>query len=179
MPPRFEWFRERQNTQKEGIIFWLLLLLTRPLPLPFSWSIFLYQWWQVSVKPSIAEEGGGTGSEAKERGGRKKHETFSQLLKEDPLSVCGLGKRSLFLPLYPLPPPLLISNRLFTSFYQLESLCCSKGSKTNRWSARIKLLCCQRLAGLLVVSTSSATAECQMIQEILALFWLKAYECLK
>lgn len=178
MPPRFEWFRERQNTQKEGIIFWLLLLLTGPLPPLFLKHLSL------SVVTSVSQTfhswgRGRTGSEAKERGGRKKRETFSQLLKEDPLSVCGLGERSLFLPLYPLPPPLLISNRLFTSFYQLESLCCSKGSKTNRWSARIKLLCCQRLAGLLVVSTSSATAECQMIQEILALFWLKAYERLK
>ena len=90
-----------------------------------------------------------------------------------PISVWSGRKKS-----FP-PRLLLISNRLFTSFYQLESLCCSKGSKTNRWSARIKLLCCQRLAGLLVVSTSSATAECQMIQEILALFWPKPYECLK
>lgn len=178
MPPRFEWFRERQNTQKEGIIFWLLLLLTRPLP-PFSWSIFLYQWWQVSIKPSIAEEGGGMGSEAKERGGRKKHETFSNNCSRKIPYQCVVWEKEVFSSPSTPQPPLLISNRLFTPFYQLESHCCSKGSKTNRWSARIKLLCCQRLAGLLVVSTSSATAECQMIQEILALFWPKPYECLK
>ena len=177
MPPRFEWFRERQNTQKEGLIFWLLLL-TRPLP-PFSWSIFLYQWWQVSIKPSIAEEGGGMGSEAKERGGRKKHETFSNNCSRKIPYQCVVWEKEVFSSPSTPQPPLLISNRLFTPFYQLESLCCSKGSKTNRWSARIKLLCCQRLAGLLVVSTSSATAECQMIQEILALFWPKPYECLK
>lgn len=109
----------------------------------------------------------------RQREGDETWNILKQLLKEDSLSVCGLGERSLFLF------SLLISNRLFTSFYKLESLCCSKGSKTNLRSARIKLLCCQRLAGLLVVLTSSATAECQMIQEILVLFWPKPYKCLQ
>lgn len=144
-----------------------------PYPVSFSWSIFFYQWWQVSIKPSVAEKGGGVGSEAKGRRGVRNMKHSWTIAPERFLSVCGLGKRSLFLF------SLLISNLLFTPFYKLESLCCPKGSKTNRCSARIKLLCCQWLAGLLAVLTSSATAECQMIQEILVLYWPKPYESLK
>ena len=109
---------------------------------------------------------------SREGEGKETWNILQQLHKESSLSVCGLGKKSLFLFSF------LISNRLFTPFYKLESLCCSKGSKTNHWSARIKLLCYQRLADLLVVLTSSATAEYQMILKILVLFWPKPYECL-
>lgn len=143
-----------------------------PHPLPFSWSIFFSLSVVTSVNQAFCgwERGrGGQWSQGEDRG-KETWNILEQLLKKDSLSVCGLGERSLFLF------SLLISNLLFTPFYKLESLRCSKGCKTNRCSARIKLLCCRRLAGLLAVLTSSATAECQMIQEILVLFWPKPYE---
>lgn len=71
---------ERQNThrKKESSFdcrfFWRGCL---PLSPPFSWSIFLYQWWQVSIKPSVAEEAGRNGQWSQGEGRGKKHETFS------------------------------------------------------------------------------------------------------
>lgn len=148
---------------------------TSPSPSLFpEASSSLYQWWQVPIKTSVAQGGGGRGRrDARGGAGKETWNVLEQLLRKIPCQCVVWGKE-VFSPLW-----LLISNRLFTSFYKLESLCCSKGSKTNLQSARIKLLCCQRLAGLLVVLTSSATAECQTTQEILVFFWPELYEYLK
>lgn len=87
-----------------------------------------------------------------------------------PTSVWSRGSESF--PLF----QLLISNWIFTSFYKLQSLCCTKGCKTNRQSAGIKPLCWPWLAGLLGFLTSSATAERLTTREILALLGRKQDE---
>lgn len=101
-----------------------------PYRLPSPWSIFFSQSVVTSVNQALwGWKSGRSGQRSQGEGRGQKRETFwNNCSRKIPCQCVVWGEKGLFLF------SLLISNRLFTPFfYKLESLCCSKGSKTNHW----------------------------------------------